>query len=96
MYFLEYTPSSLTSDRQRVDLVYLYVLKVSSPLIHQATPPAVTVLENMVSVNVFLENADINKGIQIYFSKLISRVQELALFRGISLVHQEQQFVLDV
>ena len=42
LYFLEYTPSSLTSDRQGVDLVYLSVLNVSSPLIHQAAPPAVT------------------------------------------------------
>ena len=42
LYFLEYTPSSLTSDRQGVDLVYLSVLNVSSPLIHPAAPPAVT------------------------------------------------------
>ena len=43
LYFLEYTPSSLTSDRQGVDLVYLSVLNVSSALIHQAAPPAVTI-----------------------------------------------------
>ena len=50
LYFLEYTPSSLTSDRQGVDLVYLSVLNVSSPLIHQAAPPAVTTSMSCIKV----------------------------------------------
>ena len=42
LYFLETSPSLLTLHRQGLDLVYLSVLNVSSPLIHQAAPPAVT------------------------------------------------------
>ena len=73
-------------DREKNELLYA----IYYAIVHEIPTEKSTIAQIMLCLLLSI----LNHYTAFYFSKLISRVQELALFKGISLIHQEKKNIV--